>query len=196
MKKVTRLLIIVIGVLSFSSCAVHNGYMNNSAFLSQANFSYVNTNISGTASTLKILGIGGLEKQAIVAEAKSDMLKKHHLKPNQTLANITVNWKMGFYFIVITNECTVTADIVEFYSNDEERKTSKTNINKKDEKINNTNPLEIKVGDKVKYKDAFKSHTGIIYKIEGNFYYIRYVNKKGIEKTIKTYGQTWIKKID
>lgn len=114
MKKVFRLLIIVIGVLSFSSCAVHSGYMNNSAALSQANFDYTQTSISGTASTLKVLGIGGLERSAIVEEAKKDMLKKHPLKSNQALANVTVNWKNGFYFIVLTNECTVTADIVEF----------------------------------------------------------------------------------
>ncbi len=56
MKKVFRLLIIVIGVLSFSSCAIHNGYMNNSASLSQANFEYVQTSISGNASTFKVLG--------------------------------------------------------------------------------------------------------------------------------------------
>ncbi len=114
MKRVFRLLIIVIGVLSFSSCAVHNGYMNNSASLSQANFSYAQTSISGTASTLKFLGIGGLGKSAIVEEAKKDMLKKHPLQSNQALANITVNWKNGFYFIVLTNKCTVTADVVEF----------------------------------------------------------------------------------
>jgi len=114
MKRVFRLLIIVIGVLSFSSCAVHNGYMNNSASLSQANFSYTQTSISGTASTLKVLGIGGLGKSAIVEEAKKDMLKKHPLQSNQALANITVNWKNGFYFIVQTNKCTVTADVVEF----------------------------------------------------------------------------------
>ena len=114
MKKVLRLLIIVIGVLSFSSCAIHNGYMNNSVSLSQANFSYTQTSISGTASTLKVFGIGGLKRSAIVEEAKKDMLTIHPLQPNQALANITVNWKTGFYFIVITNKCTVTADVVEF----------------------------------------------------------------------------------
>lgn len=114
MKKVFRLLIFVIGVLSFSSCAVHNGYMNGSASLSEANFDYAKTSISGEASTLKVLGIGGLAKKAIVEEAKKNMLKNNPLKSNQALANVTVNWKNGFYFIVQTNKCTVTADVVEF----------------------------------------------------------------------------------
>ena len=114
MKNVFRLLIFVIGVASFSSCAIHNGYMNNSASLNQANFEYVQTSISGSASTLHVLGIGGLDRSAIVEEAKLNMLKEHPLKPNQALANITVNWKNGFYFIAMTTVCTLTADVVEF----------------------------------------------------------------------------------
>ena len=113
MKKIINLLFLVIA-LGFSSCAVHNGYMNNSASLSQANFDYTQTSISGTAKTLKVFGIGGLGKSAIVEEAKKDMLKNHPLKSNQALANITVNWKTGFYLLVISNKCTVTADVVEF----------------------------------------------------------------------------------
>ena len=116
MKKIYVILIIVIGVLSFSSCAFHSGYMNNSTSLSQGNFSYTKTSISGSASTVKFIGIGGLGKSAIVERAKKDMLKNHPLKANQALANVTVNWKVGFYLIVHTNKCTVTADVVEFKS--------------------------------------------------------------------------------
>ncbi|MBE9467765.1 MAG: hypothetical protein IMY72_05505 [Bacteroidetes bacterium] len=203
MKKIFKLLSFVVGFLFiFSSCAVHNGYMNNSASLSQANFSYVNTNISGKASTLKFLGIGGLGRRAIVSEAKENMLMKNPLKSNQTLANITINWKMGFYLIVMTNTCTVTADIVEFYLNDEARKikTSKLKTNKKEENLNtqeiNSNKQKFKVGDKVQYKDAFRTIKGIVIKIEGKFYYIKYENSRGIEKTLKTYEEIWIKKIN
>lgn len=116
MKKVFGLLIIVIGVgvLSFSSCATSSGYMNSSASLSEANFSYIQTSISGKAKTLKVLGMGGLGKSAIVDEAKQEMLKNHPLKSNQALANITINWQRGFYFVVVINKCTITADIVEF----------------------------------------------------------------------------------
>ena len=114
MKKVIKLLVVLIVVLSFSSCGIHSGYMDGSTSLSQSNFSYTQKSISGTSSTLMVFGIGGLGKGAIVEEAKKDMLKKHPLKSNQSLANITVNWKSSFYFIVMTNKCTVTADIVEF----------------------------------------------------------------------------------
>jgi hypothetical protein len=44
------------------------------------------------------------------------MLATNPLKENQTLANVTVNFKKSFYFGLIysTVKCTVTADVVEF----------------------------------------------------------------------------------
>lgn len=42
------------------------------------------------------------------------MLKNYPLQENQALANVTVNWKNGFYFIDPIMNCTVTADILEF----------------------------------------------------------------------------------
>ncbi len=114
MKKTFRLFIVLIGILTFSSCAIHTGYMNNSTSLSQPNFRYVHNNITGKATTVKVLGIGGLAQKAIVEEAKEDMLRNHPLQPNQALANINVSWKTGFYFIFTSKRCTVSADIVEF----------------------------------------------------------------------------------
>ncbi len=109
-----RLLAIVVSITLLSSCAVHNGFMKNSASLSEANFSYVNQSISGMSSAQYVFAIGGLDRQALVEEAKKDMLKDNPLQPNQVLANVTVNWKYSFYVVVFKTECTVTADVVEF----------------------------------------------------------------------------------
>ena len=115
MKKVFRLLIIVIGILSFTSCAMHNGYMVNSTSLSSNNFNYVKKDIKGTAMATYIFGLGGLSKMELVNDAKNDMLSKYPLKENQAIANLTVNWKKTFVLpFAITNKCSVTADIVEF----------------------------------------------------------------------------------
>jgi len=103
--------------LSIASCsAVHSGQMENSASLSSANFSYAKQNIAGKSQANYILGIGGLAKETLVNEAKLKMLAENPLKANQTLANITVNFKKSFYLGLIysTVKCTVTADIVEF----------------------------------------------------------------------------------
>ena len=115
MRNLKSLLAIVVSVILLSSCAVHNGFMKNSASLSEANFSYVNQSISGMSSAQYVFVIGGLNRQALVEEAKKDMLKNNPLQPNQVLANVTVNWKYSFYVVVFRTECTVTADVVEFH---------------------------------------------------------------------------------
>jgi hypothetical protein len=114
MKNPVKLLIVGVSILALSGCAMHNGYMKNSAALGEANFSYVNQRISGTASTQQVFLIGGLKKPALVNAARADMLKNHPLQPNQALANVTVDWKYSFIVVVTRTECTVTADVVEF----------------------------------------------------------------------------------
>ncbi len=116
-KLVLRSMLAVIVAVFASSCgASHTGYMVNSASLSAANFSYVKQNVTGKATATYVFGIGGMAKETLVNTAKQKMLENYPLKSNQTLANITVNFKKSLYYFVAfgTVECTVTADIVEF----------------------------------------------------------------------------------
>lgn len=104
-----------IAILISSCTAFHSGTMSNSAALSSANFSYVNQNIKGEATAAYLLGLGGLGKETLVNNAKQKMLASTPLKSNQTLANLTVNFKSSYYLgIYWTVKCTVTADVVEF----------------------------------------------------------------------------------
>jgi hypothetical protein len=116
---------LVFTLISFlSSCATHTGYMTNSASLSSDNFNYVNREVSGTAMATYVFFIGGLSKIALVDAAKNDLLVAHPLENNQTLVNLTVNWKYTFVIPFLwTNRCTVTGDIVEF----KQKYPSKTN---------------------------------------------------------------------
>lgn len=108
-------LVLTIALL-FTSCAAGlYGGMTSSTALSEDNFSYVNKNLRGKAQATYVLGIGGLSRQAIVNEAKQDMLKEHPLQDGQALANVTVDFKhSNFLGLVATTACYVTADIVEF----------------------------------------------------------------------------------
>lgn len=104
-------------LLSLNSCiALHSGYITNSAALSRGNFKYVTMDAQGTSKALYIWGIGGLDRNAMVSEAKEKLLDQYPLEDNQALVNVTVNWKSSFYllFPLATKKCTVTADIVEF----------------------------------------------------------------------------------
>lgn len=100
----------------FSSCAAGlTGSMNNSAALNSNNFNYVQKDLQGKSQATYVLGIGGMNREAIVEEAKKNMLENYSLKDGQTLANTTVNFKYSnFLGIVATTKCYVTADIVEF----------------------------------------------------------------------------------
>ena len=99
-----------------TSCmATHAGYITNSAALSSANFEYVSNNIQGVEKATYILGIGGMAKEALVAEAKVNMLRRNVLSSNQALSNISVNFKTKYILgLFVTVKCTVTADVVEF----------------------------------------------------------------------------------
>ncbi|NJN28957.1 MAG: hypothetical protein HC819_24850 [Cyclobacteriaceae bacterium] len=109
-----KLMLMISSVVMLSSCALHGGYMSDSASLSDANFNYVKQNLRGEAKASYFLGFGGLKKETLLKEAKDNMMQGLELKANQTLANITVNWKLNNYIVASSNTCIVTADIVEF----------------------------------------------------------------------------------
>lgn len=96
-----------------TSCAFHMGSMNSSASLSSNNFKYVKL-ASGQAETIKFLGLGGLSKEGLVAEAKKNLLKNNPLKDGQALANIVVDFKYTYLLLLINTKAIITADIVEF----------------------------------------------------------------------------------
>lgn len=114
MKRISTLTTVcAIVAMMFSSCAMHTGIGMSNASLSQNNFKMVKY-AKGDVKTTKVFGLGGLGKQAMVAEAKQELLANYPLQDGQALANMTVDWKTGFYFFVVVTKCTVTADIVQF----------------------------------------------------------------------------------
>ncbi|HQQ94376.1 MAG TPA: hypothetical protein PLQ93_07465 [Bacteroidia bacterium] len=114
----TRLSIFSILGMLLTSCALHSGYMSDSAALNTNNFAYVKRDVSGSAQASYVLGIGGLKRNALVDDAKKALYNNYPLGDNQAYVNLTVNWKMSFFFIVMFNKCTVTASIVQFNPND------------------------------------------------------------------------------
>jgi len=87
--------------------------MTGNAVLSSNNFKIIEF-AHGTSTTTHILGIGGLSSDALVLEAKRNLLRSSPLRKGQALANITVDFKRAYYFLVNKTTVTVTADIVDF----------------------------------------------------------------------------------
>jgi hypothetical protein len=108
-------------VLNSGCAAVHTGYMTNSAALSQANFFYAKRGIKGVSTVEYFFGIGGLKKETLVDDAKMNMIASYsELGENQTLANLTVNFKTSSRLFGLSRKvtCTITADVVEFKENE------------------------------------------------------------------------------
>jgi hypothetical protein len=104
-----------VGILLAGCMATHTGTMVNSASLSQNNFKIIG-NVTGKAETYAVLGIGGgIDRNAIVLEAKQNMQKYCPLKAGQAYANITVDFKNAMYLLLVRQTvCTINADIVQF----------------------------------------------------------------------------------
>lgn len=109
----------ILSLLLLSSCSsVLSGYnsFGTNTVLSQANFDYVKKNVTGKSEVHYILGLGGNKKQAMINEAKQDLLQNYQLKSNQSLANVTVDFKYSTVLGLVSQKitCTVNADIIEF----------------------------------------------------------------------------------
>ncbi len=101
-----------------SSCATHHGFLSSNAVLINNDFKIIGLGI-GESESLKVLGFGGLKKDALVFDAKNDLYKKVELKQGQALTNITVDFKHEFYFIYSKTKVIVTGEIVDFNSSND-----------------------------------------------------------------------------
>jgi hypothetical protein len=111
MRKTT--IILILSVL-FTSCAMHTGIVTNSTALSTNNFAYVKKSVQGTAKATYFLGFGGLSRQALVEEARRDLLENYMPEDNQALVNLTVSFKITFLLFYMENKCTVSASVIQF----------------------------------------------------------------------------------
>lgn len=112
----TTLFFLIIYLLS--SCATHHGFLSSNAVLINNDFKIIGLGI-GESESLKVLGFGGLKKDALVFDAKNDLYKKVELKQGQALTNITVDFKQEFYFIYSKTKVIVTGEIVDFNSSND-----------------------------------------------------------------------------
>lgn len=119
MKKSPFVFLILL-MVGFSSCSsILSGYnsFGTTTVLSQPNFDYVKKNLTGTSSAAYILGIGGMNRTALINEAKQSLLSNYPLKSNQALSNVTVDFKnsnfVGLIYVKVL--CTINADIIEFH---------------------------------------------------------------------------------
>lgn len=114
--------IYILLVALLSSCASHFGNMGTgSSYLTNGEFSIDGLAI-GKAKTTKVLGFGGLNKDALVLEAKKDLFNSTFLSKNQAFGNFTVDYKYSFFILVFITEVTVSYEIINFEPNNNKPK--------------------------------------------------------------------------
>ena len=118
MKKFFAICAVVLGILSVSSCGVSVAVMpalnETNIVLSQNNFKVIG-DVQGQSQATYVLGIGGLSKKALEANAINDMINAANLKGSQTVTNIRTHVSatdiLGIYNKVVI---TVTGTVIEF----------------------------------------------------------------------------------
>lgn len=92
-----------------SSCAFHTGNISSGAVIDCP----MKTIVTGQASTIKFFGLGGLNKNALILEAKKDLYKTHLSNKNIKLTNFSVDFKTSFILFYTSTIATVSADLYD-----------------------------------------------------------------------------------
>ncbi|HEY0261871.1 MAG TPA: DUF6567 family protein [Chitinophagales bacterium] len=112
--------IFALAIMLLQSCAFHNGLTSNlnnhetSVVLSSNNFKVV-AYVRGEASAQYILGIGGLKRKGLIAEAREQMLANADLiGKSRAVINETVEEKSSHFGFYERYRIIVSAYVVEF----------------------------------------------------------------------------------
>lgn len=100
-------------VVLLSSCASHLGYISSNTAISNGNFKVVGFAV-GTASSKKILGLGGVRNENLVLNAKRNLYAHYPLNQGEVLSNITVDFINKQYLLFSEEKIVVSAEIISF----------------------------------------------------------------------------------
>lgn len=133
--------IICISLFALTSCAFHSGNISTGSYI-DCPYSHV---IKGKASTTKLFGLGGLSKNALIADAKSAMYLGNATYKGEKISNFVVDFKTTYILFYTKKEVTVSADV---FNCDKQIQDNSTVSNLTENKVNNiVNGLTI--GDSV-----------------------------------------------
>lgn len=142
-------LFILISSIYLSSCAFHNGNISSSSF--SKNVVYEDRAF-GVSMTKKIFGIGGLNHDALILEAKNEMMNSRPLKANEQYANLAYDIKNTYVLMVLTTKVTISADVVKLVDGEQPYVYSET-YKSKISKQKFQNDL-FNIGDSVMFEDS------------------------------------------
>lgn len=162
-----------VGLVSVS-CAFHSG--NISSAPQGADFQYVSIAV-GEAKSHKIFAIGGINRDALVQEAKSEMMRNRPLKAGEAYANVSVDTKRSYYLIYWQTKVSVSADIIK--------------IGKTNERYSSTYPLL--PSNPENYQNQFFAIADTVFSQSGEAYILS--GFLGDEVLLRQFNQSALKKM-
>lgn len=99
-------------VVLLTSCRFHSGtFQSNGVAIHQPSRNA--GTVSGSASTVHILGIGGLSTKTLIDDAKRNIYERYPLPAGSILENISVNHSKEFYLVGMAHTITIVADVID-----------------------------------------------------------------------------------
>lgn len=103
----TKSLISIICLFFLMGCAYHTGNISTGSYIDCPLLRLE----TGTAKATIFFGIGGLSKDALILEAKKNLISKINFKNNLKITNYTVDYKNTYFLFYHSNTVTVSAEI-------------------------------------------------------------------------------------
>ena len=104
-----KFIYLLAGTIFMTSCAIHFG--NTESNFIPENIVYEDLSI-GVAQSQRVLHLGGVAKDALVLEAKMNMLQNRPLRQGEQYINTTVDIKQAYFILFAKTKVTVSADII------------------------------------------------------------------------------------
>ncbi len=107
-----KLLIVPVICYLLTSCvAIHTGSISSSSIGKTVKYEDI---ACGVSQTDRLFGLGSLSQDALVLEAKREMIKNRPLMPDEEYANYTLDFKNTYWPFYIQNKVTMCTDVVRF----------------------------------------------------------------------------------
>jgi len=109
LKLCMKYFLIISLVFFLGSCAFHSGTLNSTTTAEPVFHKDIGV---GVASTHLVFGLGGLSKDALILEARKNLMENRPLEGAEQYNNISTDFKRTVFLMVFKTKVTMVADVV------------------------------------------------------------------------------------
>ena len=98
-----------VSIVMLSSCAFHSGQFVTD--LPNEPVEHIDI-ATGVSSTVRVFGLGGLGKDALLREARRELIANRPLFDDEAYNNYTIDYKRTYFFFGSKTKVTISADVI------------------------------------------------------------------------------------